>query len=258
MTELLILPDGFLGRIARRPRNIDPVDFEKVTKKWRYFRNIHPVYMLDKFLWEREKNIWRKWWFHQTPAERKYMIDRRNEYFFYDKTHAEAKIFQNAQYAKEFKGPRYQLGALMGGSVRRAIHGGGAVLSLSASNNTATNVDISPPGALDAGFGLTQGGNISRTNSSGTNNINTTTDYVTPRDATVGNDYEVIWNTLTSSFNDENFTEDVWTQLSSLRYVGHSTSAPSVFRTFEYDIGDNGTSTSDVNQDYTVECGDII
>jgi hypothetical protein len=40
--------------------------------------------------------------------------------------------------------------------------------------------------------------------------------------------------------------------------VGDSRATPSQSLTHEIDIGDDGTSTSDINQDYSVEAGEII
>lgn len=252
MSELLILPNGPLGRIARRPLNIDPPDFKAAVRVWREWRNGTYIYRLDEWLWEQEKNRLRKIWYNLTPRQRQYLKDRR------------ADIDKPIVEMRPFKGFRYQLGMLSGMGVRRSAWGAeGETLALSSSNNLALNVDFSPPGALDAGFGVLRDGTHDRVNSSGQNQINSSTDWVTPRNGTIGDDYEVKWNQLTgTAYNDESYTEDVWTTINvgtgRGRYVGDSRSSVSQPKTHEIDIGDVGTSTSDVNQDYSVECGEII
>jgi hypothetical protein len=252
VSELLILPDGYYGRIARRPSNIDPPDFKAAVRRWREWREQSPLYRLDRWLWEREKDRLRAIWFSLTPRQRQYLKDQRRE--------TGVKIL----YAKPFNGPRYQLGMLSGMSVRRAVQaGGGGTLALSASNNTATNVDFSPGAPLQASFEQRRDGFHYRANSSGNNQINTGGDWVTPRNAFIGDDYEVIWNHITGLLarltgGSTNYTEDVWTTISTTRNVGQSTSSASIITTHEIDIGDVGTSTSDVNQDYQCEAGDIV
>jgi hypothetical protein len=253
MSELLILPDGLFGRVAIRPDNIEPPDFKTAVNLWRRWRNESPIYLLDAWLWEREKNRLRGMWFDLTPRQREYLKDRRTD------------IGKPIIEMRPFRGPKYQRGMLSGMSVRRAAWeeaGAGGTLALSSLNNNAINIDFSPGGPLDAGFGLLRDGTHDRVNSGGQSQINSTTDWVTPRTSTVGDDYETKWNQISGgAMNDENYTEDTWTTLTVAtgrgRYVGHSTAATSTSRTFEIDIGDDGTSTSDVNQDYLVECGDI-
>lgn len=248
MSECLILPNGPLGHIARRPRNIDPPDFRAAVKAWRSWRNVHPITRLDAWLWEREKNRLRKIWHELTPRQRRWFIDRR------------ADIGRPIVEMRPFKGFKYQRGMLSGMATRRAVMAGVAeTLALDTAANIAVNIDFSPPSALDAGFGIQQSGFHSRTNSGGTSNINTGGDWVTPRNATIGNGYEVIWNQLTgSTMNDESYTEDIWATITTERYVGMSRQVSSSTNTFEIDIGVDGAEVSDVNQNYSVEAGDLV
>lgn len=250
MSELLILPDGPFGRIAQRPRNIDPPDFKAAVRRWREWREQSPLYRLDRWLWEREKDRLRAIWFSLTPRQRQYLKDQRRE--------TGVKIL----YAKPFKGPRYQLGMLSGMGVRRSAWDAGGTLALSASNNTATNVDFSPPSPLEASFEQRRDGTHYRTTNSITQ-INSGSDWITPRNATVGDGYEVKWNHLTGlaarlTTGSTNYTEDSWFQIGSTRNVGQETDFSSQITTHEIDIGVNGSSTSDVNQDYQCEAGDIV
>jgi hypothetical protein len=235
-----------------RPTNIDPPDFSRAVRIWRNWQRQHPVNRLDHWLWEQQKDRYRKWWFSLSRYEQDRLKAIREDTGQYIVSH--------------FKGPKYQRGMLSGLSVKRSVTSGpSATLELNSANNTATNVDISPPTALDAGFGLFRAGTHFRTNSAGTNQINSGTDWITPRDSAVGDDYEVKWNLTIGSaarINDESYTEDTWVTLNVStgrgRYVGKSTSAFSVIDQFEIDIGDQGTSSSDVNQNYSVEAGDVL
>ena len=255
----LCMPAGPLGAIIKpldwRPLN----DNKRFVKDWLGF--IHPLKIRRRSLmavrnwfWEREKNEMRRIWFSLSKYEQDRYFSMRD----IDKTISNVSI----QMMKDFKGPKYQQGNMtLFPAGTTAASGSGLTLALDAANNFATNIDVDPPGPLNAGFGVIRDGTHDRTNSGGTNQINSAGDWVTPRTSTVGDDYEVIWNITSSFFNDENYTEDVWTTINVTglgRYVGHSASTPSVFKTFEIDIGDVGTSTSDVNQDYSVECGDLI
>jgi hypothetical protein len=256
----LVLPAGFDGAIVK------PLDWRRWNDSERFIRDwlefIRPIKIYRRARmavrlarWEREKDFIRRWWFDLPRYERHCWIGRRAD-----------GEFPNIMLAAGFKGPKYQRGnfAIFPAGTT-ALADGGATLELNSANNDATNVDISPPGALDAGFGLFRAGTHFRTNSAGTNQINSGTDWITPRDSTVGDDYEVKWNLTIGSalrINDESYTEDTWVTLNVStgrgRYVGKSTSAPSIIDQFEIDIGDVSTSTSDVNQNYSVEAGDLI
>lgn len=229
-------------------------EWHQFVRKCRNWQYNHPIRKLDRFLWEREKDIWRAWWFQMTPAERKYLLAWRDDH--------DTKIFLNPVFAKEFKGFRYQKGFLSGGGARRAAwSGGGDTLTLGSSNNDAFNIDFNPGSPLRAGFYLRDDGTLDRVDSSGTAQINSSADWVRPTGVNKGDDYEAKWNKLTggaSAPNDETFTEDVWTTLTTDESVTDNRSTASVPHSYEFDIGDDGTSTSDVNQDYSAEAGDII
>ena len=225
-------------------------DWHTFVRQARHWQRVHPLRKLDDWLWENYKNRMRKWWADLPKYEQDRIFSIRKD---------------TGQYAiSHFNGPKYQRGSIMMGAGGNTLQApiGGSTLTLSTGNNTALNLDFSPPSPLDAGFGVIRDGTLDRTNSSGTSQINATTDWIIPQDSTVGDGYEVKWNQLTgTAMNDENFTEDVWTTISVTglgRYAGHSTSSVSVIKTFEFDIGVDGASTSDVNQDYYVECGDIL
>ena len=250
MSELLILPNGPLGRIAMRPLNIDPPDFKAAVRRWRSLRNKHPLWLLDEWLWEQQKNRYRAWWYSLSRREQDNLKGMRAE--------------TGKRIISHFKGPKYQRGMLSGLGVKRANFEPPAdALGLSASNNSATNTEVSPGGPLDAGFGLMRNGQHRRTNDGGTAQINDSSDWINNKGVDVGDDFEVIWNQLTGgAINDESYAEDAWATLDVSagrgRYVGMSTAAAAAVKTFEIDIGDVGTSTSDINQDYSIEAGDLL
>lgn len=219
--------------------------------RWKQWR--HPFVMARAKAWESDKDTFRKWWFGLSRRERHSWLGRR----------ADGEL-QNILKAVGFKSPKYQRGMIGGFLASTTSAPSGAVLDLDAANNLAINVDISPPTPLDAGFGALRDGTFDRVNNTGQNQINSGTDWVTPRTGVIGDDFEIKWNAIINpaQINDENYTEDVWVTLSvgtgRGRYVGQSRQVASVASTFELDIGDVGTSTSIVNQNYQVEAGDLI
>lgn len=229
-------------------------DWNALMAAWKRWKR--PIRAWQRYQWEREKNELRKWWFSLSRRERHYWLGRRDEGQF-------PNIVLQAM--REFKGPKRQRG-----TIQMAFFGvqlGGETLSLDAANNTATNVDFSPSEQLYATFQWRRDGQLRRDNSGGTSTgriltqINSATDWVTPRSSTVGDGYEIIWDFLTgnvTSINDESFTEDTWTQLNLDERVGMQRQIASVANTFDIDIGVNGTSTSLVNQDYQIESGDLV
>jgi len=223
-------------------------DWHTFVKRAREWQRVHPLTKLDNWLHENYKDRMRTWWFSLSKYEQDKLFSIRKD---------------TGQYAiSHFPGPKYQRGNFaMFPAGSTSITAVGETLSLSSANNAAFNIDVSPPGPLDGGFGCLRDGTLDRTNSAGQVQINSSTDWITPRNGTIGDGWEVKWNLLTGSFNDENFTEDTWTTISVTgrgRYVGESTDTPASSSTFEFDIGEDGTSTSDVNQDYSVEVGDLI
>lgn len=256
----LVLPAGIDGPIVKPLEWRKWNDSKLFTGDWLDFirpikicRRIRIAYHIAQ--WEREKQFMREWWFKLSQRERDYLIGRRVD-----------GEFSNIVQAVWFKGPRYQRGSVSAsaqGTVAAAAPSG--TLELSSTDNFAINIDFNPPSPLDAGFGLLRDGTHDRVNNSGQNQINSSGDWITPRNSTVGDDYETKWNLTAGSaarINDESYSEDTWTTLSvgtgRGRYVGKSTSSASVQDTFEIDIGDDGASSSDVNQDYTVEAGDLV
>ena len=253
----LCMPSGALGPI------IKPVEWRRWNdsrlfgRDW--FEFIRPLKIRRRIImayrqaqFERDKNEIRRWWYGLSAREQSYWLGKRAD-----------GEFSNIVLAAGFNGPKYQRGNFGMFPAGTTAILGSPTLGLASSNNAAFNIDFSPPGALDAGFGILRNGDHNRINSSGTNQINATTDWVKPDGATIGDSYEVIWNQLTgSAINDESYTEDVWATINvgtgNGRYVGHSTAAAAVSRTFEIDIGDDGASTSDINQDYSVECGELV
>jgi hypothetical protein len=252
------MPEGALGPI------IKPMDWRRhndsklFTRDWSSF--IWPLKIRRRILMayrqaliEREKNQARKWWFYISKYERDCWIGRR----------ADGEFPNIAIQAGFFKGPKRQRGNFSMFPIGIGTATSFSTLGLASTSNLAINIDFSPPGPLDAGFGVLRDGTHDRINSSGQSQINSSTDWITPRNSTVGDDYEVIWNQLTgTNYLDENYTEDTWTTIDTVssrgRYVGDSRSTASQSLTHEIDIGDDGTSTSDINQDYSVEAGEII
>ena len=252
MSELLTLPNGPFGHIAKRPSNIDPPDFKVAVRRWRQLRNKSPIYLLDDWLWEREKNRIRRLWYELTPGQRQRLKDERED------------TGQRILHMRPFNGLKYQRGMLSGMSVKRSATGAGpATLNLGSAGNSATNVELSPSGPLDAGFGCLSNGQHNRVDADGTLQVDTDEWISSNPSVDVGDDYEVEWNQLTgTALNDESYTEATWTTINvgtgNGRYVGQSSSAAAQIKTFEIDIGDVGTSTSDINQDYSVEAGELV
>lgn len=259
----LCMPDGALGPIVK------PMGWRRLNDSKRFLRDwgrfIHPLKMRRRmlmtlrrqFIVEPEKERARAWWFSLSKRERSYWIGRRED-----------GEFPNIVRAAGFFGPKYQRGnfamfpAGTAGTTSEAV----PTLNLSSSNNDANNVEFNPSSALYATFQTARDGDLQRdqTGSVGSgrslSNINTGSDWIKPATATIGDDYEAKWNLLsgTNFINDENYTEDVWTTLSSDLRVGQSRSVAASINNIEIDIGDDGTSTSDVNQDYQVEAGDLV
>jgi hypothetical protein len=231
-------------------------DSKLFTRDWSNF--IRPLKIRRRILMayrqalvERDKNLARKWWFLLSKYERDCWFGIREE--------GQISNIYIASMDK-WKGPKRQRGnfAMFPAGIMAA---GNFALALDSANNAAINIDFSPGGPLRAGFYIRDDGTFDRVNSSGTNQINTSTDWVRPNFANIGDDYEAIWNKLSggaSAPNDETFTEDVWTTLTVDESVTDNRSTTSVPHGYEFDIGDDGASTSDVNQDYTAEAGDII
>ena len=225
-------------------------DWDNFVKRARAWQHVHPLRKLDAWLWERHKNEMRAWWFSLSKFEQDHLKSIRADTGQYIVSH--------------FNGPRYQRGSIILTAFGGSTGSSAATLALNSANNAATNIDVSPPSPLDAGFSIRRDGTHHRTNSAGINQINSTGDWVTPRNSTVGDDFEIIWNLtigLAGRINDESYAEDTWATINvsaAGRYVGKSSSAPSISDTFEIDIGDDGTSTSDINQDYSVEAGDLV
>ena len=250
-----VCPYGPLGSTIIKPlswrilndnkRFVD--DWHTFVKRARQWQRIHPVTLYKRAKWEREKNDWRKQWVKLSQYERDYWFARRRD--------EGINIFMTA-----FKSPKYQRGSI-GMMCGAGTMTSGEVLSLSGANNTANNIDVSPPSPLRAGFSALRSGLFFRYNSAGNLQINGTTDWITPRTGTIGDDYEIKWNLISTTFgapNDENYTEDVWSTLSSTHEVWDFRDTISAPHKYEFDIGDNGTSTSDVNQDYSAEAGDLV
>lgn len=222
-------------------------DWHQFLRDARRWQRAHPIRKLDEWLWEREKNRIRELWYGYTPGERQRFKDIRAE--------TGIRILD----MRPFNGIKYQRGILSGLSVKRASLGPGDTLALDSANNTAVNVEISPPSPLEAGFQLTRNCFLQRINFTGTNNINTAGDWVTPRSSIKGDTYEVIWNVLTGDTPDNaSFTEDVWTQITTTRRVSEVEQGTVRSGTFEFDIGVTGKSSSDINQDYSWDAGDNV
>ncbi len=230
-------------------------DWAAELARWKRWR--HPFILAKSRKLDREKDAIRKWWFSLSRREQHYWLGRRNDGEFPNVI---------AQAMRNFKGPARQRGIIQMAFAGQAL-GGATVLALDAANNSAVNFDVGPTNSLYATFQAQNDGDFRRDNSGDTGigrqltNINTATDWITPRGASVGDDFEIKWNFLSGSavrINDESFTEDVWTALTADERVGQATTLSSLSSVFELDIGDVGTSTSIVNQDYSVEAGDII
>jgi hypothetical protein len=229
-------------------------DYDQVQQNWKRWKR--PIHAYQNLLWEREKDGLRKWWYALSERERSYWLGRR----------ADGEI-KNILQATGFKSRRYQTGNFTmfpAGTMTLNKY----TLELSASNNTAANLDFSPPAPLYATFELQRDGDHARDDSGDTSNgrnpqlINTSGDWVTPRSSTVGDRFEAKWNWLSGSsavaIDDENYTEDTWTTINTTLRVGKGWQSTAVSDEFEIDIGDDGSSNSDVNRNYFVEAGDIL
>lgn len=244
----LLLPEG--RDLVRNSRSFKR-DWLEFLRQWKIWKADHPLKQIEDWLWEQEKNAWRKWWYSHTPGERQYMLDRRDD--------TQVRIFQPKYGLRRFQ--RGNFAMFPAGTV--AQDNIGRALNLGSAGNSATNVEFSPGGPLDAGFGLINNGQHNRVDSDGTNQVDTDEWINVNPEVDVGDDYEVEWNQLTGiALNDESYTEATWTTINvgtgNGRYVGQSTAAAAQVKTFEIDIGDVGTSTSDINQDYSVEAGELV
>lgn len=256
----MVWPAGLLGPMVKPPewkhrwhevRSFER-DWNALMAAWKRWKS--PIRELQRRAWEKEKDELRKWWFSLSRRERHYWLGRRDEGQF-------PNILAEA---RRFKGPKYQRGTIQMSAFGVApIMTPGVSLSLDSANNNAINIDFSPPGPLEASFYCQTNGELYRVSSSGTTHDNDG-DWITSNPtASVGDDYEVKWNYLSGSLTrltggSTNYSEDTWSRLNLERRVGQDTSASSTPSTFELDIGDYLASSSDVNQDYTVEAGNLI
>lgn len=256
----LVLPAGIDGAIVKPMEWRQWNDSKSFTNDWLFFIAPIKAYRRARMAvrlahWELEKDFMRKWWFQLSRYERDRWIGRRVD-----------GEFSNIMLAAGFKGPKYQRGnfSLFPAGMLAAA-GAAGTLSLVSANNSAINIDFSPPGFLEASYYCQDNGELYRISSSGTQHSTLfDDDWITSNPtADVGDDYEVKWNYISGNLSrltggSTNYSEDTWTQINLERRVGQDTDLSSTPSTFELDIGDNGASTSDVNQDYTVEAGNLV
>lgn len=259
-----VWPSGMLGPMVMPLEWRDLRDCKSFIKDWNNLMSWwkqwkRPYRAYQRQIREEEKNQLRKWWFSLSKRERDYWMGLRDEGHF-------PNIVQQVI---NFKGPKYQRGSVSAfpyGTVAAA--GSGLTLTLSSTNNDAFNLEFNPSNGLYATFQWRDDGDLYRDNSGnngGTGRqltqINSSTDWIRPASTNIGDDYEIIWDFLTgtvSSINDESFTEDTWTTMTLDERVGMVRQTASVQNTFDIDIGEDGTSTSLVNQDYTIEAGNLV
>lgn len=227
-------------------------DWDAFVRSWKRWKKANPLTRLDEYYFEQYLSGMRAWASTLSRYERARLFSIRRE--------------TGVKVISHYPGPRYQRGSILLSAFGVTSAAASGTLELNAANNAAVNIDLLPATNLYATFYANRDGTFDRdeTGSVGGGRspaqINSGTDWITPRPTNVGDDYEVIWNSLTggaANMNDESYTEDVWTTINFNTRVGLSRSASSITLTFEKDIGDVGTSTSDVNQDYSVTAGDL-